>query len=101
MFKKENVWEQLKNVVDPELNVNIVDLGLIYNIDINQKLKEIRIKMTLTSPGCPFASIFEQEIKDQLKKIGVKSAKIELVWEPAWSEEKLSDEAKEKLGMTY
>lgn len=97
---KERILDKLKNVVDPELNINIVDLGLIYGIET--KASEVYIKMTLTTPGCPYAQILEQEIKNELKKIkGIKSIKIELVWEPIWDANRLSDEAREKLGITY
>lgn len=100
MLTKGQVLKKLKTVIDPELNVNIVDLGLIYNVFINQKNKEINIKMTLTSPGCPLSFFFEQEVKDVVSKIkGVKDVKIELVWEPIWEPDKMSEEAKEQLGI--
>lgn len=97
---KERVLEQLKTVIDPELNINIVDLGLIYDVNVSQKLGKVIIKMTLTTPGCPLSMFFEEWIQKAVKKIkGVKDVKINLVWEPAWDPEKISDEGKEKLGI--
>jgi len=102
MIDKKQVLNKLKKVIDPELNINIVDLGLIYGISINQKLGEVKIKMTLTSPGCPFASIFEEEIEKELRKIKeVKNVKIELVFDPAWSPDKIKEEVKEELGIRF
>lgn len=87
-------------VVDPELDVNIVDLGLIYGIDIDQRLGEVLITMTLTSPGCPLSAVFSEWVPTAVKKIkGVKKARVNLVWEPAWDPDKMSDEIKEQLGI--
>lgn len=100
MITRKQILEQLKKVIDPELGVNIVDLGLIYDIDINQKLGKVKISMTLTTPGCPLSLFFEEWIVEAVKKLpGVKGVKINLVWEPAWDPEKISDEAKESLGI--
>jgi len=100
MITKENVLTQLKSVIDPELNVNIVDLGLIYSININEKKGSVDIKMTLTSPGCPLSSVFDEWVRDTVFKIkGVKNVTIDLVWEPAWTPDRISDEAKEQLGI--
>lgn len=100
MITKEQVLEELKKVIDPELNINIVDLGLIYNVDISQELGKVIITMTLTTPGCPLSMVFEEWIPDAVKKvIGVKDVKINLVWEPAWDPDKISSDAKESLGI--
>ncbi len=107
MITKEQVLGELKKVMDPELNVNIVDLGLIYGVDINPSTHSINsgqakviITMTLTTPGCPLSMVFEEWIPAAVKNIeGVKDVKINLVWEPAWEPDKMSDEAKENLGI--
>lgn len=98
MIAKEKVFEKLKEVMDPELNVNIVDLGLIYDVNINQKKSSVDVKMTLTSPGCPLSFVFEEWIREAALKIkGVKNVTIDLVWEPAWSPDRMSDAAREQL----
>lgn len=100
MIEKEKIIEKLKEVIDPELNVNIVDLGLIYDISINEKKGSVDVKMTLTSPGCPLSAVFDEWVRDGVKKIkGVKNVTIDLVWEPAWNPDRMSEDAKEKLGI--
>lgn len=100
MITKEQVLEELKKVIDPELNINIVDLGLIYDVDINKASNDVLITMTLTSPGCPLSIVFEEWIPEAVKKVeGVKNVKINLVWEPAWDPDKISDDVKEQLGI--
>ncbi len=92
--------QELKNVIDPELNINIVDLGLIYDVAINQEKGLVEITMTLTTPGCPLSTVFEEWVPDAAKKVeGVKDVHINLVWEPPWNPDKLSDDAKEELGI--
>lgn len=100
MVMKEDILESLKRVIDPELNINIVDLGLIYDIGIDGKMGKVEITMTLTTPGCPLSAVFENWIEDAVKKIdGVKTVHMNLVWTPPWSPEKLTDGAREKLGL--
>lgn len=100
MITKEEILEELKTVIDPELNVNIVELGLIYDIKIDDAKGKVTIKMTLTTPGCPLAIVFDDWVREAVEKIeGVKAVIINLVWEPAWSPDKMSDEVKEKLGL--
>jgi metal-sulfur cluster biosynthetic enzyme len=99
MITKEQVIEQLKEVIDPELNINIVDLGLIYDVVIDQKTGKVDLTMTLTTPGCPLSMVFEEWVPNAVKKIDkVSDVKINLVWEPPWDPDKLSDEAKELMG---
>lgn len=99
MITKEGVLEELKKVIDPELNVNIIDLGLVYDVAIDQKVGRVVVTMTLTTPGCPLSMVFEEWVPAAVKNIEeVKDVKINLVWEPPWDPEKLSDEAKENLG---
>ncbi len=100
MITKEQILEQLKSVIDPELNINIVDLGLIYDVAINQEKGAVDITMTLTTPGCPLSMVFEEWIPEAAKKVkGVDIVSLNLVWEPAWNPDKISDEAKENLGI--
>lgn len=100
MITKDAILEQLKQVIDPELHINIVDLGLIYDVDIVEETGNVDITMTLTTPGCPLSMVFEEWVPAAAKKVeGVKEVKINLVWEPAWSPDKLTDEAKEELGI--
>lgn len=90
---------ELKKVIDPELNVNIVDLGLIYNVAINQENGKVDLTMTLTTPGCPLSMVFEEWVPAAVKNIEeVRDVKLNLVWEPPWDPEKMSDEAKEMMG---
>lgn len=100
MIIKEQILEELKKVIDPELNINIVDLGLIYDVQIVQESGEVEITMTLTTPGCPLSMVFEEWVPAAARNIKeVKDVKINLVWEPAWDPDKMSDEGKEGLGI--
>lgn len=99
MITKNQIFNQLKTIIDPELNINIVDLGLVYEVAIARS-GDVEVTMTLTTPGCPLSFVFEQWIPDALKKIeGVNDVKVMLVWEPAWNPSRMSDDAKEELGM--
>lgn len=91
------VKAQLESVIDPELGINIVDLGLIYNIEIGNN--KIGIDMTLTSPGCPLAGMLATNVEQTLREAfeGV-DVEVSLVWEPQWDLERLSAAAKERLG---
>ena len=100
VITKDQVTEKLKTIIDPELNINIVDLGLIYGISIDQEKGEVEVTMTLTSPGCPLSFVFEEWIPDAVKKVeGVKNVRINLVWEPPWDPDKMTDDIKESLGI--
>jgi FeS assembly SUF system protein len=89
----------LHTCFDPEIPVDIYELGLIYGIDI-QPSGEVNIRMTLTSPGCPVAGSLPGEVEQKVRSVpGVTSAKVELVWEPPWCMEKMSEAAKLQLGM--
>lgn len=94
----EDVILALKQVYDPEIPVNIYDLGLIYELNIN-KQHEVYIKMTFTAPNCPMADEVMLDVKTSVEDTpGVKSCNIELVFEPAWDQSMLSDEARVALG---
>lgn len=94
-----NVILALKQVYDPEIPVNIYDLGLIYELVINKK-REVNIKMTFTAPNCPMADEVMNDVKVSVEDVpGVTACNIELVFEPAWDKSMLSDEAKLELGL--
>lgn len=98
MVTKEKVKEALKKVIDPEIGLSIVDLGLIYDIKID-KNSNIFIKMTLTVPGCPLANFLTYQTEEVVKQLeGVNSVKVELVWDPPWNPSMMSKEAKRILG---
>ena len=82
--------------MDPELHINIVDLGLIYAVKV--KGKQVLVEMTLTTPGCPLAPIIDRMVKEALEPLGAE-VKLELVWDPPWTKDLMSEDAKIKLGM--
>ena len=95
----EQVRAALKECYDPEIPVNIVDLGLIYRIDVSPE-NEVLVTMTLTTPGCGMAQNIALQAKTKAMSVpGVKEAKVTVVWEPPWDPSKMSDEARKKLGM--
>lgn len=100
---EHKVWAQLKTCFDPEIPVNIVDLGLIYEcetIPAEKNLHHIQIVMTLTAPGCGMGPVLVEEIKDKVQQIhGVAAVQVELVFEPPWDRSRMSDEAKLQLGL--
>lgn len=95
---RPQVIDALKTVFDPEIPVNIYELGLIYALDIDAEgLADI--KMTLTAPACPVAGVLPQEVADKVAGVaGISQARVELVWDPPWSMERMSEEAKLELG---
>ena len=96
---KEKVISEIKKIYDPEIPVNIYDLGLIYKIEIDEKNK-VSIDMTLTSPNCPVAESLPVDVKDKVKKIeGVSDVDLKLVWNPPWTQDKLSEAAKLELNL--
>ena len=99
-LSEEKIKEQLAQVLDPELNISIVDLGLVYDIKIHEDNKVI-ITMTLTTMGCPLFETIEQDVKSVLKQINIpeESVKLELTFDPPWSMEKMSERAKAMLGI--
>lgn len=98
---KESVIAGLKTVFDPEIPVNIYDLGLIYDIAINDE-QHVHIQMTLTSPGCPVAQTFPGTVEQAVNQVeGVSDCTVELVWEPIWTQERMSEAARLELGMFY
>ncbi len=92
--KKEDIISQLKEVFDPEIPVNIYDLGLIYEIGINDE-KKVKIAMTLTSPNCPVAESLPQEVSQKIKELGgMTSLAVYLTFDPPWGKDKMSEDAK-------
>ncbi len=93
-----NVIDALREIYDPEIPVNIYDLGLIYRVQIENG--DAEVDMTLTTPGCPVAQSFPGMVESSIRKVpGVKNAKVELVWDPPWTQDKLSEEARLQLGL--
>lgn len=96
---REDIIEALRTVYDPEIHANIVDLGLIYALDIDENAN-VHIEMTLTAPACPVAGSFPPIVQQVVEAVdGVNSCEVELVWEPAWGVERMSDEVKLELGL--
>ncbi len=96
---EERIVEALKTVFDPEIPVNIYELGLIYNVDLDSDAKA-QITMTLTSPACPVAGSLPGEVESAVESVeGVSSAEVELVWDPAWNPSMMSEAARLELGM--
>ena len=97
---EESVIAALKTVFDPEIPVNIYDLGLIYGISIDLESAHVDIEMTLTAPGCPVAQTFPGEVERRVMEVpGINSAKVELVWEPPWTRDRMTEAAMLSLGM--
>jgi FeS assembly SUF system protein len=98
---QEKVIAALKTVYDPEIPVNIYDLGLIYEVVITEE-NEAKIKMTLTSPGCPVAQTFPGTVEKAVNTVeGINDCTVELVWDPPWDKDKMTEAARLELGMFY
>ncbi len=96
---KDKVILEIKKIYDPEIPVNIYELGLIYKIDIENG-KKVNIEMTLTSPNCPVAESLPKMVKDNILKLdGVDDVDLRLVWDPPWTKEKMSEAAKLELNL--
>jgi probable FeS assembly SUF system protein SufT len=96
------VWDMLKTCYDPEIPVNIVDLGLIYSCELEpgETGSRVNVKMTLTAPGCGMGPVIAREAEEKIVGLsGVASANVEVVWDPPWSPDRISAEGREKLGM--
>ena len=96
---KEKIIDEIKKIYDPEIPVNIYELGLIYKIEVNDK-KKVIIDMTLTTPNCPVADSLPKMVKNNILKIdGVSEVDLKLVWDPPWTKDKMSDAAKLELNL--
>ncbi len=90
----------LRTVYDPELPVNIYDLGLVYALDVDEAAGKVQIRMTLTAPGCPVAQTFPATVENAVGAVqGVDEARVELVWDPPWSRDRMSEAARLDLGL--
>ena len=102
-YSEELVWEQLQTCYDPEIPVNIVDLGLIYDLSKKGNKKDgysLKIKMTLTAPGCGMGPSIAQDVENKVMALpGIKNILVEIVWDPVWDRSMMSEDAKLKLGM--
>jgi FeS assembly SUF system protein len=97
MVSEEAVLDVLKNVYDPEIPVNVVDLGLIYDVAVDDDV--VNVKMTLTAPGCPMHETMSRTAEMAIETLdGVKEAHVEMVWDPPWTPERLTDEGRRLLG---
>ena len=103
VFDEKYIWEVLKTCYDPEIPVNIVDLGLIYDLNCTEKKINsylINIKMTLTAPGCGMGPVIAQDVETKIKNLNfVRDVLVEVVWDPIWNQDMMTEEAKLKLGM--
>ena len=96
---EERVVEVLKTVFDPDIPVNIYDLGLIYRIELSEDNSELSVDMTLTAPNCPAADFIVEDVRQKLETItGLKKVEVNLVFEPEWDKNMMSEEAKMELG---
>jgi len=97
---KATVWERLKTVYDPEIPVNIVDLGLVYSLDLLDGGKRVEVDMTLTAPGCGMGPTIQADAQSKVLSVpGVEEAEVRLVWEPAWNQDMITEHGKMKLGL--
>ena len=95
---KEAVMEKLREVTDPEMHVSIVELGLVYEVKIDKGM--VIVDMTLTSPACPVGPFIVESVEESVKRVeGVEGVVVNVVWEPLWGPDKMSDEAKMELGI--
>ena len=97
---KDKIITEIKKIYDPEIPVNIYELGLIYKIEVIDNKKKVLIEMTLTSPNCPVAESLPNSVKDNILKIdGIYEVDLKLVWDPPWTKDKMSEAAKLELNL--
>ena len=97
---EDKIVEMLKTVYDPEIPVNVYDLGLIYRIELSDDLTQLDVDMTMTAPSCPMADFILEDVRQKLESIeGLKTINVNLVFEPEWDKDMMSEEAKLELGM--
>lgn len=102
MVTEEQVRNSLMMVIDPELGINIVDLGLVYDIRIDKSEEGfvVEVEMTLTSPGCPLAPVIDKMVREEVSKIpGVVEVELDLVWDPPWGTHLMNEEVRAELGL--
>jgi probable FeS assembly SUF system protein SufT len=99
---EEQVWQALRTVFDPEIPVDLVNLGLIYKVSVDQAEKRVNIEMTLTAPSCGMGPVLVGDVEYRVKRVpNVKDVKVELVFDPAWSRNMMSEEAQLETGMFF
>lgn len=99
MTTRDDILEALKQVLDPEISMNIVDLGLVYGLELDPASGHVEVELTLTSPGCPLGPEIIREVKRVLRALGgIADVDVDLVWRPLWQPSMMSDYAKEALG---
>ncbi len=99
MELKNKIITEIKKIYDPEIPVNIYELGLIYNIQIDKE-NNVKVNMTLTTPNCPVAESLPKEVEDSIKEVeGVKKVDLDLVWDPPWDKSMMSESAKLELNL--
>ena len=98
MVSEKEIRDALREVMDPELGISLVDLGLIYGIEVAGE--KVGVKMTFTTPACPMVHFLVSSVENAVKKIGgVNEVDVQLVWDPPWTPDRMSDTGKEKLGL--
>lgn len=97
----EEIREELRLVIDPELGINVIDLGLIYDVRIKEEkyITTVEVDMTLTAMGCPLAGFLEDDVKSVIKHLGADDVIVNIVYDPPWTPDMLSDEVKDELGL--
>jgi probable FeS assembly SUF system protein SufT len=102
-FSEQAVWDVLKTCFDPEIPVNIVDLGLVYDLAVDDAPsggKQVDVKMTLTAPGCGMGPVIAEDARQKIAALpSVETAKVHIVWDPVWTPQMISDEGRKKLGL--
>jgi probable FeS assembly SUF system protein SufT len=99
---EDQVWQALKSIYDPEIPVNLVDLGLIYSMTIDQAEQRVKIQMTLTAPACGMGPVMVSDIKYRVAKVpNVKNVEVDLVFDPPWNRDMMTDEAKLETGLFF
>ncbi|HLZ62314.1 MAG TPA: iron-sulfur cluster assembly protein [Ktedonosporobacter sp.] len=99
-INKAEIMDALHECYDPEIPVNIVDLGLVYNVETNDETGDVQVTMTLTAMGCPMAGEVMEEVEQRVKQVeNVKSCKVDLTFDPPWSPDRMTEDAKWELGM--
>lgn len=100
MLSVEDVKNALKDVIDPEIGLSVIDLGLIYKVEIVEDGKKIRVDMTLTVKGCPLQFAMQNMVHKKILSLpGVENAEVNIVWEPPWNPSMISDEVKKRFGI--
>lgn len=100
MPTEEEIMEALKDVIDPEIGMNVVELGLIYGIQLEDEGKKVKVRMTLTVPGCPLAQMITEYVGRRIHQIdGVEHVDVELTFDPPWSPEMMTEDARKRLGL--